>query len=209
VKETIFVNRLTHQKMADVVHAALPLILASGLQFALHCQGDRSLEAAFAEAARDHTPQFAARIGYDEDFARRLTAAADMSLTASRFEPCGLTTMYAMRYGALPVTRHVGGVTDTVVDADSEPAGDEGANGIVFDKETPGAMVDCVRRAGHWFDERDWAGMQQSAMRRDFGWERSAQSYLDLYRELRPMAFARPVSLAQSRQLSEANSKAA
>ncbi len=205
----IFVNRLTHQKMADVLLSALPLILASGLQFALHGQGDSALEAAFAVAAQNHAPQFAARIGYDEQFARRLTAAADMSLTASRFEPCGLTTMYAMRYGALPVTRHVGGVTDTVVDADSERAGDEGATGFVFDEETPVAMVDCVRRASHWFNERDWAGMQQSAMRRDFGWERSAQSYLELYRDLCPRAFALPDSSVLGRHPFEANGKAA
>lgn len=182
----IFVNRLTHQKMADVLLNALPMILESGAQFVLHGRGDHSLEAAFTAAARDHAPRFAARIGYEEHFARRLTAAADMSLTAARFEPCGLTTMYAMRYGALPITRHVGGVTDTVVDAESETADDEGATGFVFDDETPEAMAACVRRASHWFHNRDWTGVQQSAMRRDFGWERSAQRYLDLYHELRP-----------------------
>jgi starch synthase len=187
----VFINRLTHQKMADVLHAALPGILDSGVQVVLHGQGDRSLETAFADAGRDRTGQFAARIGYEEDFARRLTAAADMSLTASRFEPCGLTTMYAMRYGALPVTRHVGGVTDTVVDAESDQADDVGATGFIFDGETPDAMTGCIRRASHWFGERDWAGVQQSAMRRDFGWERSAQRYLDLYRDLRPAAFER------------------
>ena len=202
----VFVNRLTHQKMADILLSALPAILKSGVQFVLHGQGDKSLESAFAEAAKGHAPQFAARIGYEERFARRLTAAADMSLTASRFEPCGLTTMYAMRYGALPVTRHVGGVVDTVVDAESAKAAEEGATGFVFEEETPTAMAACVHRATHWFHERDWSQVQRSAMLRDFGWKRSADRYLDLYRKLRPAAFAPP---ADARQPPEIDKEAA
>jgi starch synthase len=185
----IFVNRITHQKMADVLLAALPALIGSGIQVAIHGQGDRALEEALLAQAQSHGGRIAVDIGYDEQTARRLTAAADLSLTASRFEPCGLTTMYAMRYGALPVTRHVGGVTDTVVDADEALSGGEEATGFVFAAETVGEMLACVARAGQWYGRRDWSRVQKSAMRRDFGWERSAQRYLELYRNLRPDAF--------------------
>lgn len=179
-----FVNRLTQQKMADVVIEALPAILEDGAQFVLHGQGDKALEERFSAAAQRHAGQVAVRIGYQEELARKLNAAADIALTASRFEPCGLTTMYAMRYGALPVTRHVGGLVDTVVDPESEKADEEGATGFVFDDETPETMAAGLRRASHWFRKRDWGRIQRSAMQRDFGWERSAQRYLNVYRQL-------------------------
>jgi starch synthase len=181
----IFVNRFTHQKMADVLLAALPSLVESGAQIVLHGQGDRGLEDAFRSAAANSDgAHLAVRVGYGETFARRLTAAADMSITASRFEPCGLTTMYAMRYGALPITRHVGGIADTVVDPDSAMAGDAGASGFVFKDDTPDQMVEGVRRASQWFRSHSWNDIQKSAMRRDFGWERSAQRYLELYGSL-------------------------
>jgi starch synthase len=181
----IFVNRFTHQKMADVLLAALPALVDSGVQVVLHGQGERRLEDGFRSvAANSGGAHLAVRVGYDETLARRLTAAADMSITASRFEPCGLTTMYAMRYGALPVTRRVGGIADTVVDADSDLAGDEGASGFVFKDDTPDQMIQGVRRATNWFRSHHWTGIQKSAMRRDFGWERSARRYLELYRSL-------------------------
>jgi starch synthase len=180
----IFVNRFTHQKMADVVLAALPELVRSGAQVVLHGQGEKRLENGFKAAASAGGSHLAVRVGYSETLARRLNAAADMSMTASRFEPCGLTTMYAMRYGALPVTRHVGGIADTVVDPDSDLAGDAGASGFVFKDDTPDQMVEGVRRATQWFRSRNWSDIQKSAMRRDFGWERSAQRYLELYGSL-------------------------
>ncbi len=186
----IFANRLTDQKMADILLQALPAILSQGIQVLVHGRGDRALEAAFAQAAHTAPGQLCVRIGYDEIFARRATAAADLSLTASRFEPCGLTTMYAMRYGALPVTRHVGGIADTVVDVEG-PANDEGPSGFVFGSATPDAMADSARRAADWYGRPHWFGLQQSAMRRDFRWGRSAQRYIELYRKMLPTAFAR------------------
>ncbi len=179
-----FTNRLTYHKMADVVLQAMPALLEDGAQFVLHGQGDKGLEATFMQAAGHRPSRMAVRIGYDEALARQVTAAADISLTAARFEPCGLTTMYAMRYGALPVTRKVGGLVDMMTDADSCSPADGGATGFLFDGEAPADMVSCLRRAIHWFRERDWKGLQRSAMRRNFGWERSAHRYLDLYRGL-------------------------
>ncbi|HLG86674.1 MAG TPA: glycogen synthase GlgA [Alphaproteobacteria bacterium] len=190
----IFVNRITQQKMADVLLAALPALIASGIQVAIHGQGDRTLEEALSAQAQNHGGRIAVDIGYDEQTARRLTAAADLSLTASRFEPCGLTTMYAMRYGALPVTRHVGGVADTVVDADEALSGGDEATGFVFAAESADEMLACIERAEKWYGRRDWSRVQRSAMRRDFGWERSARRYLELYRSLRPEAFEKKAS---------------
>jgi len=180
----IYVNRLTQQKMADVLLCALPAILSQGTQIIVHGQGDKALEASFVEASRSYEGQFAVRIGYEETLARRLHAGADMSLTASRFEPCGLTTMYAMRYGALPVTRAVGGLADTVVDPDGPAADTLSGTGFLFEEETPQAMSNCVERASRWFRRAEWPALQQSAMKRDFRWKHSAQSYFDVYRNL-------------------------
>jgi starch synthase len=180
----IYVNRLTQQKMADVLLNALPAVLSQDTQIVLHGQGDKSLENAFIEATRGKEGQFAVRIGYEETLARRLNAAADFSLTPSRFEPCGLTTMYAMRYGALPVTRAVGGLADTVVDPDSSGAEEHGGTGFLFEDETPQAMSGCIERATRWFRRDDWGSLQNSAMKRNFGWKYSAKRYLDVYRHL-------------------------
>jgi starch synthase len=177
----IYVNRLTHQKMADVVLEALPLLVAQGLQLVVHGEGQRDFEDAFAATARHHPQQVAVRLGYREALAHRLTAAADLSLTASRFEPCGLTTMYAMRYGTLPVTRAVGGMADTVQDADAEDGAAPGTGFLFEDPDAP-SLLRCVERAAARYETRAaWLPLQRQAMRRDFGWERSAQRYLELY----------------------------
>jgi starch synthase len=177
----IYVNRLTHQKMADVVFAAAPRLVANGGQVMIHGDGERDLEDAFLDLARAHPGRIAVRLGYKEPLAHRMHAGADLSLTPSRFEPCGLTTMYAMRYGALPVTRPVGGLKDTVEDAGEQGAG----SGFVFKDPTADALAGCVRRAAKWYGRRaGWAALQDRAMRRDFGWESSAGRYLELYGEL-------------------------
>ncbi|WP_287788174.1 glycogen synthase GlgA [Acidiphilium sp.] len=181
----IGVNRLTEQKMADVVLAALPDLLAMGAQVALHGEGDPGLEAAFRDAASRHPGRIAVRIGYQETLAHRLNAAADLALTPSRFEPCGLTTMYAMRYGALPVTRRVGGLADTVTDIDNPPNGRREGTGFIFDDPTAAGLVGCLRRAGRRFrDPVAWRRAQRAAMGRDFGWEMSARRYRALYDDL-------------------------
>ena len=173
----IYVNRLTEQKMADVVLKALPRLVANGAQVVVHGEGDRDLEQGFLDMAQLHPRHVAVRVGYGEPLAHRMTAGADLSLTPSRFEPCGLTTMYAMRYGALPVTRPVGGLADTV-----EDAGVEEGSGFVFGGTTVDGLADCVSRAVDWYgDHAAWRPLQRRAMRRDFGWERSARRYLELY----------------------------
>jgi starch synthase len=180
-----FVNRLTRQKMADVVCASLPTLVQQGLQIVLHGEGDKDLEAAFSAAAGKRCPHVIVRIGYEEALAHQLNAGADISLTPSRFEPCGLTTMYAMRYGTLPVTRSTGGPADTVVDDASERAEREGATGFTFDHPTSEQMTACMQRAMVKFrDKGSWQRLQHSAMSRSFGWAETARRYLVLYREL-------------------------
>jgi starch synthase len=177
----IYVNRLTHQKMADVVLQALPWLVGNGIQIVIHGEGQRDFEDAFAAAAQSHPQQVAVRLGYREPLAHRMTAAADVSLTASRFEPCGLTTMYAMRYGALPVTRAVGGMADTVRDVDAAD-GELLGTGFLFGAPDAASLIGCVARAAARYERRaSWLAPQQQAMRRDFGWERSAQRYLEIY----------------------------
>jgi starch synthase len=179
------VNRLTHQKMADVILQALPALLDQGAQVALHGQGDPELEAALLAAAAGRAARCAVRIGYEEPLAHRLNGAADIALTPSRFEPCGLTTMYAMRYGALPVTRAVGGLADSVTDIATAHPDRACGTGFAFSDPTPEALADCLRRAGTLFrDPVAWRRCQRAAMQRDFGWEMSARRYLALYGDL-------------------------
>ncbi len=189
----ISVNRLTHQKMADVVLQALPALLDDGVQVALHGQGDPALEAAFRAASAGREGRLAVRIGYDEALAHRLHAAADLALTPARFEPCGLTTMYAMRYGALPVTRPVGGLADTVADIG---AGDPAAHGtgFTFVEPTAAALVAAVRRGSAVFrDKPAWRRTQKRVMLQDFGWQASACRFLALYgRQVAMMAGVSP-----------------
>ncbi len=182
----IGVNRLTHQKMADIVLAALPGLLAAGAQVVLHGQGDQDLEAALRAASAGREGQLVVRIGYEEAFAHRLHAAADLALTPARFEPCGLTTLYAMRYGALPVTRPVGGIADSVVDL--EAGGGQGT-GFAFSDPTVEALVGAIARARRLFaDEPAWRAVQRRVMGQDFGWAEPARRYLGLYCALLPEA---------------------
>lgn len=180
-----FVSRLTHQKMGDILLQALPALLDQRIQLVLHGDGDQDLENAFETAALGGSSRLAVRIGYQEPLAHRLHAAADISLTPSRFEPCGLTAMYAMRYGAPPVTRSVGGLTDTVVDVMSERANEAGATGYTFAEATADDLIACVNRACAGFrDKTLWCRVQRNAMARDFSWDRSAERYLGVYRDL-------------------------
>lgn len=177
-----YVNRLTHQKMADVVLDVVPKLVANGAQIVVHGNGDRAFEERFERMAQAHPNNVAVRVGYTEGLAHRIIGGCDLSLTPARFEPCGLTTMYAMRYGALPVTRAVGGLADTVEDAGVVNANDNVGSGFAFAKTTPDDMEDSLMRAASWYrDSKAWKRLQRRAMLLDFGWERSARRYLELY----------------------------
>lgn len=174
------VSRLTPQKGLDLVLSALPELVAQGVQFAVQGTGEAALEAAFRMAAQAHPGRVAVRIGYDEARAHRLVAGADAIAVPSRFEPCGLTQLYGLRYGTLPVVRRVGGLADTVADA-----AQDGGTGFVFDTAVPSAFAAAVLRArALWQHEpARWRAMQRRAMALPLGWVAPARAYLALYAE--------------------------
>ena len=132
----VFVSRITDQKMADVVAAALPEVIGDGALCVLLGDGERHLEEQFAAAALRYPGRIAFRVGYEEPLAHRLMAGGDILLHPARYEPCGLTQLYAMRYGTLPVVRNTGGLRDTVVDATDDTLSRGTATGFVFEGAT-------------------------------------------------------------------------
>jgi len=179
------VSRLTEQKGLPLVQGGLPALLAQGAQIVVLGSGDRPLEQAFAEAAAAHPRQVAVRIGYDESLAHRIVAGADAIAVPSRFEPCGLTQLYGLRYGTLPLVRRVGGLADTVVDCALENLDDDTATGVVFDAFSVAAFEAAVRRlcALHRRPQ-DWRQVQRRAMAQRFDWETAARAYIAVYQQV-------------------------
>ncbi|HTV46135.1 MAG TPA: glycogen synthase, partial [Stellaceae bacterium] len=181
------VSRLTPQKGLDLLLAVLPGLVAAGGQLALLGAGDADLEQGFAAAARASAGRVAVEFGYDEGLAHRIIAGADSIIVPSRFEPCGLTQLYALRYGTLPLVHRVGGLADTVVDATAISLADGSATGFAFDDETPAALLAAIGRVLALMREPAlWRRMIRQAMTRDFSWSAAARRYLALYRELCP-----------------------
>jgi starch synthase len=180
-----FVSRLTEQKMADSLIEALPWIAARGAQLAVVGEGDSVIEAALAKAAEQNPAMLAATIGYDEALAHKLHAGSDILLAPARFEPCGLTQLYALRYGTLPVVRNTGGLADTVVDTNNLSICEHTASGFVFNDPTTDGMTTALSRAlALYRDPLHWRLVQLQAMTREFGWDRSAGAYMELYRKV-------------------------
>jgi len=179
------VSRLTSQKGLDLVLTALPDMLKAGLQLAVQGTGDPAFEAAFRMAAQAHPGRVHVHIGYDEARAHRLVAGADAIAVPSRFEPCGLTQMYGLRYGTLPIVRRVGGLADTVSDATPQALAEGRATGFVFDAATPAALARCVLRAAELRAQPSaWAAMMQTAMKQELSWVGPARDYMALYQRL-------------------------
>src|SRR5205085_5625856 len=141
------VSRLTPQKGLDLLLACLPELVIDGSRLAILGSGDAELERGFSAAAAAHNREIAVEIGYDEALSHLIIAGADIILVPSRFEPCGLTQLYALRYGTLPLVRRVGGLADTVVDANAVSLADGTADGFAFDGDNPSALIAAVRRA--------------------------------------------------------------
>jgi starch synthase len=183
------VSRLTGQKGIDLVLGALPTIVGEGGQLALLGSGEPALEQDLAAFADAHRGAVAVRLGYDEQLAHAIVGGADLMLVPSRFEPCGLTQLYALRYGTLPLVRRVGGLADTVVDAGEDALARGTATGIVFDDATPDGLAAALRRAVALYRDRaQWRRLMREAMAQDFGWSAAAAHYLALYRSLAPDA---------------------
>ncbi|MDB5814686.1 MAG: glycogen synthase [Rhodocyclales bacterium] len=180
-------SRLTTQKMADVAIEAMPVLLAAHprLQIAILGCGDRDIEDGLRALATNHPDRVGLHIGYDEGRAHCLHAGADMLLHGSRFEPFGLTPIYSMRYGTVPIASRVGGLADTVVDAGSVEQPVVNATGFLFDGEAAADMIAAVERALAMFVQPQlWRALQREDMTADVGWEKSSQLYINLYRTL-------------------------
>jgi len=182
-------SRLTEQKMADVAALALPAALDShpSLQVAILGQGDRRLEAALEALCARYPGRCATRIGYDETVAHRLHAGSDMLLHGSRFEPFGLTPLYAMRYGSIPIGSRVGGMADTIDDPGPRAplSAMAGATGLLFDGDGVEDMAAAITRALRLREDAMlWRSIQRNAMSMDFSWRAAARPYAELYRSL-------------------------
>lgn len=181
----VMVTRLTRQKGMDLVMYALDRILAGGVQVAVLGTGDRDYEDGLRYFQGKYPGTMAARIEFDPALSQRMYAAADMFLMPSKFEPCGLSQIIAMRYGTLPIVRETGGLKDTVTPY-NEFTGE--GTGFSFSNFNGDEMGDAVFRAARLFwDNRDaWNQLVTQAMSQDFSWTRSADKYLDLYFFMHP-----------------------
>jgi len=173
------VSRLDTQKGFDLLMAAAEDILASNVSLVILGSGDKQIEDQLRTMAAHHVGRVGVRIGFNEALSHRIMAGADILLGPSRYEPCGLTHMYALRYGTVPVVRATGGFEDTIQPFDSRTGQ---GNGFKFVPYDPGAFLDVVRQAIRIFGEPpSWQRLVENAMEADFSWEKSAGQYLDLY----------------------------
>jgi starch synthase len=177
----VVISRLTHQKGLDLLLEALPAFVDRGGQLALLGSGDPELERAFAAAAAAH-PLIAVRIGYDEALSHRMVAGGDAILVPSRFEPCGLTQLYGLRYGTIPLVAYTGGLVDTVINASTMALRTGVATGLHVHPITSDAVASAlVRLIALYNDAPTWSRLQQNAMRQPVGWDGSAAEYAALY----------------------------
>lgn len=178
------VSRLTWQKGLDMLVEVLPTLLATGAQLVVLGTGERALQQAFIDAARIHQGRVGCVIGYDEELAHLIQAGADALLMPSRYEPCGLAQMCALRYGTLPVVAHVGGLADTVIDCNDMAIAEGVGTGVQFTPTIGMLEAAILRTTALWRNGRVWRRVQRNAMRADVSWRRSARRYAQLYRDL-------------------------
>jgi starch synthase len=179
------ISRLTWQKGIDLVLAALPALMSGGAQLVVLGSGDAWLEAGLRAAAISHPKRVGIQLGYDEALAHLIQGGCDTLLVPSRFEPCGLTQLCAMRYGALPVVAHVGGLSDTVIDANEMAIGSGIGTGFHFSPVESEMLIAAIQRAlALWRQPVTWRRLQRNAMQTEVDWRRPAARYATLYREL-------------------------
>lgn len=179
------VSRLTSQKGLDLVLEVLPDLLEQGGQLTLLGAGDATLQQGFLAAAAEYPSQVGVQLGYHEAFSHRIIGGADVLMVPSRFEPCGLTQLYALKYGTLPLVRRTGGLADTVTDSSLENLSDGVASGFVFEDATAAGLQRAIRRAFVlWSRPSLWRYVQRQAMGLDFSWRVAAKAYQSLYQRL-------------------------
>jgi starch synthase len=178
------VSRLSWQKGLDLLADALPTVLDAG-QLALLGAGDKLLEQKYTVAAEQHGGRIGCVLGYDEELAHLIQAGADVLLVPSRFEPCGLTQLCALRYGAVPLVARVGGLNDTVIDASEMALAAEVATGVQFAPVNTVTLEASIRRTAALFrDKPTWRRIQQNGMRADVSWQQPAKRYAALYQAM-------------------------
>ena len=179
------VSRLTNQKGLDALLDAVPHLVERGAQLAVLGTGQPELEQGFRDAAQAHPGQVATHIGYDEALSHLFQAGSDAILIPSRFEPCGLTQLYGLRYGTLPVVARTGGLADTVIDANVAAILAKAATGFVFIDVSAFGIAQVIDRVvDAYADPKLWQSLQRAAMRHPVSWDSSAQAYRDLYTDL-------------------------
>ena len=183
------VSRLTDQKGLHLLAQLLDEVVLRGAQLALIGSGDEALERAFLDAAKKYPGKVSVKVGYDENIGHTIIAGSDVILVPSRFEPCGLTQLYALRYGTLPLVHRVGGLADTVVDASPAHLLDGTACGFVFDDFSVEGLRAALLRAFDLKAQAEvWETVQKHAMQLRFDWRVAAEAYLALYKSLKPEA---------------------
>ncbi|MDE2183021.1 MAG: glycogen synthase GlgA [Alphaproteobacteria bacterium] len=179
------VSRLTSQKGMDVLVEAADALVAMGGRLAVLGSGDPKLETAFKAAAARHPGGIGVRIGYDEPLSHLLQGGSDAIIIPSRFEPCGLTQLYGLRYGCVPVAARTGGLADTIIDANEAALAAGVATGFLFSEVTPEGLIAALKRAVAAYGHREvWRSLQVHGMKADFSWKRSGRAYAELYKSL-------------------------
>ncbi len=179
------VSRLTWQKGLDILAANLDTLVASGARLALLGSGDAALEQQFIDASLRYPGRVGVIVGYDEPLSHLLMSGADAILVPSRFEPCGLTQLYGLRYGCVPVVARTGGREDTIVDANEAALGAGTATGVMCQPADHAALNAALERTQRLYADRKlWAAMQRAGMKTDVSWDHSAARYATLYIDL-------------------------
>ncbi|MGA2044479.1 MAG: glycogen synthase GlgA [Roseiarcus sp.] len=191
------VTRISSQKGLDLLLDALPGLIARGGQLAVLGAGDPVLQEAFAQAARSNPGAVGCVFDYDEEIAHLMQAGSDFILVPSRFEPCGLTQLCALRYGATPIVARVGGLADTVIDANEAALGAGVATGLQFAPPAADQLSFAMTRAEALYrDDRAMRRLRLNGMRSDVSWRGPARRYAALYREIAPPGAARAMAAA-------------
>jgi starch synthase len=181
----IVVSRLTWQKGMDVLVGVLDHLAGIGGRLALLGSGDAEIEQAFLAAAARHPGRIGVRLGYDEALSHRLQGGGDAILIPSRFEPCGLTQLYGLAYGCVPVVSRTGGLADTVIDANPAALAAGAATGIQMNAVSHNALAMAVSRAVELYAQpSEWKRLQKNGMKADFSWGASGAAYAALYRQM-------------------------
>jgi starch synthase len=180
------VSRFTHQKGLDMVLEIAPHLIAMPAQLVMLGAGEAGMQRTALELSHQYSGQISTYVGFDEGLSHLIEAGADIFLMPSRFEPCGLNQMYSQRYGTPPVVHATGGLVDSVINSTKATLANGTASGFVFGNGlgTLGLMAAAQRAATAFLDKKVWRSLQTNGMSKDFGWDKSAAAYLEIYQRL-------------------------